>query len=158
MPPPWSAGPGNGRAPAGYAAAAPEVVTTPAAAPAQPRTIDPFRTDGTSILRTPVAHGGQYRTGAHPGAWGPPPMWAPPPRTDPTAIIALVLGIIGLLVFPLVLSQAALVLGIVGVRRVRRTGDEGFGLAVGGIVLGSLGTLGVLAFVAFFASVAWWGL
>jgi hypothetical protein len=106
----------------------------------------------------PPTTGGMYRLDAPAGTWGPPPVWAPPPRTDPLAVVALVLGITGLILFPLVLSQVALILGIVAARRVRRTGDQGFGLAVTGIVLGSIGTLIVLGTVALFASIAWWSL
>lgn len=148
----------------GYSGGAPEVTTTATGVPAGPVTdpyaeIDPFRTDGTGTVRTPpTAPGAQYRLDAAPGAWGPPPEWAPPPRTDPLAVTSLVVGLIGLLLFPLVLSQVALALGIIAVRRVRRTGEEGFGLAVTGIVTGALGTLVVLALVGLFASVAWWNL
>lgn len=150
--------------PPGYAGGAPEVTTTATGAAAGPAAdpyaeIDPFRTDGTGTVRMPpTAPGAQYRLDAAPGTWGPPPMWAPPPRTDPLAITSLVLGLVGLLLFPLVLSQVALALGIAAVRRVRRTGEEGFGLAVTGIVAGAVGTLVVLALVGLFASVAWWSL
>ncbi len=168
-PPPWQSSqpapvwaPGTG-APLGPGAAAPSVTTSTWGSSAAPAAdpyagIDPFRTDGTSLLRPPpTVPGAQYRLDAPTGAWGPPPVWAPPPRTDGLAVASLVLGILGLLVFPLVLSQVALVLGIVGMRRVRRSGDQGFGMAVAGIVLGSLGTLGVLLLLGFFASIAWWG-
>lgn len=141
------------------------MTTTAAGVPTGPATdryteIDPFRTDGTGAvyLPPPTTGGGIYRVDAPPGAWGPPPVWAPPPRTDPLAVVALVVGIVGLLVFPLGISQVALVLGIVGARRVRRTGDQGLGLAVTAIVLGSIGTLVVLVLVALFASIAWWSL
>jgi hypothetical protein len=166
-PPPAAPWPGSagGQAGGGFGSGVgpPEVTTVgtgaPTHAPDPYAAIDPFRTDGTSVLRTPpAAPGAQYHLDAPPNAWGPPPVWAPPPRTDGIAITSLVLGIIGILVFPLVLAQAAVVLGIVGVRRVRRSGDQGFALAVAGIVLGALGTLFVVAFVGLFASLAWWGL
>lgn len=164
--PPWQ---DAGRAPEPRSpwqgpSAAPSAVTTTGATAAPPAAdpyaaIDPFRTDGTSVLRTPPsATGGAYGSGARPGAWGPPPQWGPPPRTDGLAVTALVLGIAGVLLFPLVVSQVALALGIVGARRVRRTGDQGFGLAVAGIVLGALGTVGVLLLAGLFATFAWWGL
>jgi hypothetical protein len=157
------AGTGTPRAP-GYPGGTPEVTTTATGAATGPVAdpygeIDPFRTDGTGALRMPPpAPGAQYRLDAAPGTWGPPPMWAPPPRTDPLAVTSLVLGLVGVLLFPLVVSQVALALGIVAARRVRRTGEQGFGLAVTGIVAGALGTLVVLALVGLFASVAWWNL
>lgn len=163
-PPVWSE-PGAGPpAVAGYAAGAPEVTTTATGAPTAPgrdayAEIDPFRTDGTGAVHTPPQRpGSQYRLDAPPGMWGPAPVWAPPPRTDPLAIASLVVGIVGLFLFPFVVSQVGLVLGIVAVRRVRRTGDQGFGLAVAGIVVGALGTLLVLGMVGLFATVAWWSL
>jgi hypothetical protein len=176
-PPPWQAPPtsspsgapapawaGRGGGAGTYAGGSPEVTTTAAGLPtdaaADPYAeIDPFRTDGSgAVYVPPPTTGGMYRLDAPAGTWGPPPVWAPPPRTDPLAVVALVLGITGLILFPLVLSQVALILGIVAARRVRRTGDQGFGLAVTGIVLGSIGTLIVLGTVALFASIAWWSL
>lgn len=159
--PVWSEQGARPPAVAGYAAGAPEVTTTATGAPARDAyaEIDPFRTDGTGVVRTPPQRPGvQYRLDAPPGTWGPPPVWAPPPRTDPLAIASLVVGIVGLFLFPFVVSQVGLVLGIVAARRVRRSGDQGFGLAVAGIVVGALGTLFVLAMVGLFATVAWWSL
>ncbi|MBC7290107.1 MAG: DUF4190 domain-containing protein [Actinotalea sp.] len=162
-PAPWPAAGSSPPAPWEVAGApAPEVRTTGSTAPDAHRDpfagIDPFRTDGVGIVPPPPARpGAQYRLDAPPGAWGPPPEWTPPPRTNPLAVTALVVGILGLLVFPLVLSPVALVLGIVGVLQVRRTGEQGTGLAVAGIVLGAVGTLVSLALVALFASLSWWG-
>lgn len=162
--PPWQTPTPAPPGPATFAGGSPEVTTTAAGVPtglaADPYAeIDPFRTDGTgAVYLPPPTAGDMYRVDAPRGAWGPPPVWAPPPRTDPLAVVALVVGIVGLVFFPLVISQVALVLGIIGARRVRRTGDQGFGLAVTGIVLGSIGTLVVLGMVALFASVAWWSL
>ena len=69
------------------------------------------------------------------------PGWQPPrPRTEPTAVAALVTGV-------LALGPVALVLGLVARRRVARRGTRGGGLAVAGIVLGALGTLAWVAVV-----------
>ena len=63
-------------------------------------------------------------------------------RTDRKAIAALVLGVLGLLVLPIVFSTLAIVLGGLSVRATRR--DQalgGRGLAIAGIVLGIVGLL-----------------
>ncbi|AEG45210.1 DUF4190 domain-containing protein [Isoptericola variabilis] len=65
--------------------------------------------------------------------------------TDGFAIAALVTGILGMAIIPLVL-------GMIALSRIGRTGQEGRGLAIAGIVLGVLGTIGwVLAIVFLFA-------
>jgi hypothetical protein len=63
------------------------------------------------------------------------------PGTDGFAIASLVTGILSL-------GVVALVLGIVGLNRVKRSGQGGKGLAIAGIVLGVLGTLGWIVGIA----------
>lgn len=53
------------------------------------------------------------------------------PRTDGLAIASLVLGLLGFGILPVVFGHIALA-------RIRRTGDGGSGLAIGGLVLGYL--------------------
>ncbi|KGM10285.1 membrane protein, partial [Cellulomonas bogoriensis 69B4 = DSM 16987] len=94
--------------------------------------------------------------GGH-GPFGPPPpgaplsqqavdqymygAWAtPPPPQDALAVVSLVLGIVALLVLPL-LGVPGLVLGLLGLRRIRAGRTRGMGLSVAGIVLGGIGTL-----------------
>jgi hypothetical protein len=70
---------------------------------------------------------------------GPYPYPYPPmrPRTNTLAILALVFGF--------VCAPAAIVLGAVARRQIRRTGEEGMGLATAGLVLGIVFTvLGIL--------------
>lgn len=74
---------------------------------------------------------------------------SPVPRTSRTnslAIAALVCGIIQFAVPPALV--AAIVLGHVARRQIRRTGEEGYGLATAGLVLGyiylTLAVFGVL--------------
>jgi peptidyl-prolyl cis-trans isomerase B (cyclophilin B) len=55
----------------------------------------------------------------------------PPARTDGLAVAALVLGVCGFGLLPVVFGHVAL-------RRIRRTGDQGAGLAIAGLVLGYL--------------------
>ncbi len=63
--------------------------------------------------------------------------------TDGVSVAALVTGL-------LQLNVVALVLGIVGLNRVRRTGNQGRGMAIAGIVLGGLQTLAVIVVVVLF--------
>ena len=71
----------------------------------------------------PPAYGHQYPSGPYP--YGPPP-------TNPMAIAALVVAF----VFP----PVAIFLGVSARRQIRRTGEQGDGLALAGIILGSIAT------------------
>ncbi|WP_372452103.1 DUF1707 and DUF4190 domain-containing protein [Streptomyces oryzae] len=70
---------------------------------------------------------------------------APPPRTNGTAIGALVCGVLtpmyGLTAIP------AVILGHKAKAEIRRTGEQGDGLATAGLVLGWLAICGVLAII-----------
>ncbi|MDQ1663085.1 MAG: hypothetical protein QOJ68_3065 [Blastococcus sp.] len=69
--------------------------------------------------------------GYPPPAYGQPYSYGPPP-TNPTAIAALVLAF--------VVPPAGIVMGISARRQIRRTGEQGGGLALAGIILGSIAT------------------
>lgn len=68
-------------------------------------------------------------------------------RTNPLAIAALVCGIVQLSgLFPA--GVAAIILGHKALRRIRQSGEDGYGLAKTGLVLGYLGlVLMVLGFL-----------
>ncbi|MDA0162459.1 DUF4190 domain-containing protein [Solirubrobacter ginsenosidimutans] len=72
-----------------------------------------------------------------PGA-GPVPGWVAPPRTPGQAYAALILGIVGLVVCPLLPSIAALILGYQAKGEIDGAGGQlgGRGIAIAGIVLG----------------------
>lgn len=82
----------------------------------------------------------QYTSYPQPGTYAPGAQWAQPQKTNGMAIAALVLGLAGI-----VTAGAAgilgLIFGIIGLRQISRTGDAGKGMAIAGIVLGSLGIL-----------------
>ncbi|WP_235624189.1 DUF4190 domain-containing protein [Mycolicibacterium goodii] len=44
-------------------------------------------------------------------------------------------------------GPAGLILGILGMRETRRTGQEGYGLAVAGTVIGALVTVGLVLYI-----------
>jgi len=83
------------------------------------------------------------------GAPGPSPAWGPPPPPAPSgregrdglAITSLVLGIIPV-------GILGIVVGIIALVRIRRSGRRGRGMAIAGIVLGSLWFVGVASAVA----------
>ncbi len=65
------------------------------------------------------------------GAQGyPPPAWGRP--TNTMAIVALVMAF--------VFAPAGLILGIVARKQIRRTGEDGDGLALAGIIVGGIVT------------------
>jgi hypothetical protein len=111
-----------------------------------------------------------WGSGAPPqGGWGEPAGWQQPyagyqpsqPQPNGLAIAALICGIIALLLswipvinfLAIILGIAAVVTGIMGLRR---AGDPGYGqrgLAVGGLVTGGLALVVAVAMLAFFVSI-----
>ena len=97
---------------------------------------DAYGQPGATTGTAQGGYGGSYPPGGGyppaPGGYGqgqyPPPATG---RTDGVSIAALVTGLLGLGVVPLVL-------GILGLRRTKRDGTQGRGLAIAGIVLGAL--------------------
>lgn len=68
----------------------------------------------------------------------PYPAQPYPERTNALAVTSLIAGIIGWCALPLFAGVVAVVLGHIARRQIRRTGEQGSGLALGGIVLGYL--------------------
>jgi large-conductance mechanosensitive channel len=60
----------------------------------------------------------------------------PAKPTNGLAVAALISGIVGWVLAPLVGGIAAVVLGHLALNQIRKTGEEGSGLAIGGLVLG----------------------
>ena len=85
------------------------------------------------------------------------PEPATAPKTNILSIVALVTGIAGLTVIPFVSSIVAVVTGHMARKEVRRTGEQGDGLALAGLITGYIGIgLGVLVailVIAFFGIV-----
>ena len=71
-----------------------------------------------------------------------------PPGTNGKAIAALVCSLSGL-VFCGLPSIAGIILGIVAMRETKRTGQDGFGLAVAGLAIGAVIVVLMLLYVAF---------
>jgi hypothetical protein len=91
--------------------------------------------------------------GAHPPSgqpWPPPPPSdvpgvAQPRRTNGFAIASLVLGFVGICGLGLILS---ITFGVIALVQIRRTGERGKGLAIGGLALSGLWVAGFATLVA----------
>ncbi|MCZ2263682.1 septum formation family protein [Isoptericola sp. QY 916] len=125
--------------------ATPDAGATPSPEPAPTEPPAPYAQPGSPALGSPYdqqgPYGGRPTPYAQPAPYGAPsPYGQPAPGTDGLSIAALITGILGI-------SPVALGLGIAGMRRTRRTGQSGRGLAIAGVVLGALGILGWLLVV-----------
>lgn len=89
-----------------------------------------------------------------PGPGYPPPGYAypgydpyrqKPLGTNGKAIAALVTALGGL-VFCGLPSVIGLILGVIAMRETRRTGQDGFGLALAGVIIGGLATTGLVLY------------
>lgn len=150
-PPPTS--PPYGSPPVGSPYASPPVGSPYASPPAgspygQPPTTSPYGPPastgggaGSSYPSTPYP----LAPGYGPGPYGP--VYPPAAGTDGVSIAALVTGLLGLGVIPLIL-------GIVGLNRVKKTGRSGRGMAIAGVVLGSLTIVAWLGLAALVSSPA----
>ncbi len=147
--PPGDAGstlpPGYDPAPSGYEAR-PHGYESPGTAPGGQQGGDPA---------TPPYYGAQPPYGQAPTTPGYAPSYPAPSRgTDGFAIASLVTGVVGLAIIPLIL-------GIIAISRINRSGQDGKGLAIAGIVLGVLGIVGwllvVVGAIAFFTAFETYG-
>jgi uncharacterized membrane protein len=81
---------------------------------------------------------------------GRPPAPPAPPKTNSMAIASLLCGVGQVMFWPLI-TIPAIVLGHVARRQIRRTGEEGSGLALAGLILGYIGAgvvaLGIIAII-----------
>lgn len=99
----------------------------------------PVHPQGGAYPPGPVAYGGSPGYPGYPAYPGPydPYRWVRPSGTNPKAVAALVTALAGL-AFCGLPSIAGLILGIIAMRECRRTGQEGFGLALAGTIIGGL--------------------
>jgi len=72
----------------------------------------------------------------------PQPMYAgyaAPRPTNGLAIAALICGIAGLVIFPIVASVLGVIFGHIAKKQIRESGENGDGLALGGLITGYIG-------------------
>lgn len=100
----------------------------------------------------PGGYGGGYDSGGHgsfgggyDGGYGPPPSRSP----NGMSIAALIMGIAGLFFCGLT-SIVGVVLGHISLGQIKRTGEEGRGMAIAGLVLSYFGILCWLLVVVVF--------
>jgi hypothetical protein len=100
-------------------------------------------------MRMTHSPGGSDYPAAPPPSYGYPQ----PPRqqSNGMAIASLVCGIVGLIVFGIVLGPLAIIFGGVGLSRANR-GASGKGMAIAGLVLGCIATVVAIVLIAAIAS------
>lgn len=102
----------------------------PQATPGQPYGIDPIGQQQYTQIRP-----GQSYGAGQPGWQAPGPAGQPgPAKTNTLAIIALIVSIV-------VSNLIGLILGIIALNQIKRTGEGGRGLAVAAIVIGAVLTV-----------------
>ncbi|MBP1991470.1 DUF4190 domain-containing protein [Paenibacillus eucommiae] len=71
-----------------------------------------------------------------------PPPHQPPPRTNGKSIAAMVLGICSLVIpyLGLIIGIVAIVFASISFKEIKRTGEQGKGMAIAGLVCGIIGT------------------
>jgi Domain of unknown function (DUF4190) len=109
----------------------------------------------------PGAGYGQPGGYSQPGPYGQPGAYQAGPygpytrvgrRTNPLAIASLCLGI-GQVIAWILAGIPAIVLGFMALNQIRRTGEDGRGMAITGIVLGFVGIIGMALFIIFFIAI-----
>lgn len=118
-------------------------------------------------MTQPGPTGESVPPGAYPppaaGAYPPPAPGVPPsgyapaypagPRTNTLAIVSLIASISAFVVLPFLGSVAGVITGHLALSQIGRTGEQGRGLALGGLIAGYIGVglavLGVIVLLLF---------
>jgi hypothetical protein len=91
--------------------------------------------------------------GYYPGAYDPyRPM--KPPGTNGMAIAALAVSAASLVLFCGIPSFIGVILGIIAMRETKRTGQDGFGMALAGIIIGAIPTVLWLLYLFVFIGIS----
>ena len=110
-----------------------------------------------------------YGTSGQAPAYGaPPPYGQPAPgygygypqpysaKTNTLAIISLVSSIAGLVILPLLGSLAGVICGHISLNQIKKTGEQGRGMALAGLIVGYVGlALAIVGIVLAIAFGAW---
>ena len=76
-----------------------------------------------------------------------------PAKTNTLAIVSLVSSLIGIFIIPLLGSLAGIITGHISLGQVKKTGEQGRGLALAGTIIGYVGlgfiVIGLIVFLAF---------
>ncbi len=94
------------------------------------------------------------------GAYPPAPgynAYAPPAKTNTLAVVSLVSAIVGFVLVPFIASIVAVITGHMSLNQLKRSGEQGRGLALAGTIIGWVGIglsilsiIALLAFIPFF--------
>ena len=87
----------------------------------------------------------------YPGTGYDPYRPTKPPGTHGIAIAALVVSLASVVMFCGIPSFVAVILGVIAMREVRRTGQDGFGLALAGTIIGAVPTVFWLVYLVVLA-------
>tara|TARA_B100000378_G_scaffold222820_1_gene186372 strand:+ start:941 stop:1333 length:393 start_codon:yes stop_codon:yes gene_type:complete len=95
--------------------------------------------------------------GTHPGGYAPAypayPTYPTGPRTNSLAIVSLIASISAFVVLPFLGSLAGVITGHMALSQISRSGEQGRGLALAGLIVGYVGlglvVLGIIAFALF---------
>ena len=109
----------------------------------RPWTIPPTLGCRRRSIRRPYPKAAGYpgAPGHYPGTGYDPYRPTKPPGTNGIAIAALVVSLASLVMFCGIPSFVAVILGVIAMREVRRTGQDGFGLALAGTIIGAVPTV-----------------
>lgn len=120
---------------------------TPSAQPQQPQ---------QPSYNAPPAYGAPQAPGAYPGyAPAPGQAYAPAAPTNPLAITALIAGIAGLTIVPFIGSIVAIITGHMALSKIKTSGEQGRGMALGGLITGYVGVvLGIIMIIVVFGMIA----
>jgi hypothetical protein len=136
--------------PADYSTPKPQPGPPPYAAPGPPYAAPPYGVPpppayGAPGYGPPAPPPPQY---AQPGYYpAPPPAWAYPRRTNGLAIAALICGLAGFVVG--CTAPLAIIFGFVARSQIKKTHEEGNGMAIAGIVLGAVVIVALAVIFAF---------
>jgi hypothetical protein len=120
---------------------------------------------------TPPAYGQQPQTygqqpqtyGQNTPAYGAPYGAAPAysgyatgGKTNSLAIVSLVSSLVGIFIIPLIGSIVGIITGHMALGQIKRTGENGRGLALAGTIVGYVGVaFAILGIILFFAWISW---
>ncbi|MGN6324386.1 DUF4190 domain-containing protein [Pseudolysinimonas sp.] len=146
-------------APASVPPASPPTPPPAPAAPAQPapgQSAPGQPVYGQPVYGQPAAGQPAYGQPAYgQPAYGQPYGYAAGPRTNVLAIVSLVLSLAGLVTG--ITAVGGIICGHIAMAQIKRTGENGRGLALGGVIAGyiiaGLGILLIIAYVIFLVAI-----
>src|SRR5918993_1298200 len=136
----------------------------PPAQPAPPAYAQPPAYDAPPAYGTQPIYGTQPTYGTEPAygsapaygtapAYGSPYGGYAPAKTNTLAIVSLVSSLVGLFILPFIGSIVGVITGHMSLSQIKKTGEQGRGLAFAGTIIGYVGlafiVLGLIVFLAF---------